>query len=211
MKEKIVVIGGGGHAKVIINILKKLDMFDIIGYSDINNNGEILGIKYLGNDEILSEIILDYKNCNAVIGIGNISISDLRKRVYVKVKKLGFEFPPVISPNAIINEDVTIGEGTVVFDGAIINNSSKIGKCAIINTSSIIEHDCNVGDFVHITPCSILSYGVNIGNDSFIGSGTVVIHNLKITNNCLIGSGSIVIKNILKKGKYWGIPVLKRN
>lgn len=211
MKEKIVIIGGGGHSKVIINILINLNIYNILGYTDINDKGKLLGVKYLGNDEILKNLIKENKNCKAVIGIGNIKVSDQRRQVYERVKKIGYDFPVIISKNAIIHEGVKIGEGTVIFDGAVVNIDSKIGKCSIINTGAIIEYECSIGDFVHITPCSILNHNVNIGDDSFIGSGSFVLQKLKISNKCLIGAGSVITSDILKEGKYWGNPAVKRD
>ena len=88
MKDKIVVIGGEGHAKVIINTIKKLDSYEILGYTDIVNKGLLIGVKYLGNDEVLSDIIKEHKNCKAVIGIGQTEVSKKRNLYNVKRNRL---------------------------------------------------------------------------------------------------------------------------
>lgn len=150
--KKIIVIGGGGHAKVVISIIKKLNNFDIIGYTDIENNSDILGVEYLGNDEILEELFLNKNIKNAAIGIGQIKNVESRKETIEKLLKIGFEFPVIISPNAVVNEDVKLGEGTVVMDGVIINSGAFIGDFSIINTKTSIDHDCKIGDYVHIAP-----------------------------------------------------------
>lgn len=211
MKNKIIIIGGGGHSKVVIDHVKRLGVYEILGYTDLIDKGLLLGVKYLGTDEVLSKIINTHKNCKAVIGIGNVILSDKRFKIYSMLKQLGFELPVIISKNAIINEKVKIDEGTVVFDGVTINACSSIGKCTIINTGVIIEHDCQLGDFVHIATGAVLSGGVKVKNNSMIGSGATIIHDKTIGENCLIGSGSVVTKNLLYAGIYVGIPAVKIN
>jgi len=211
MKDKIVVIGGGGHAKVIINVLKKLNTYDILGYTDLYDRGPVLGINYLGTDEILNKLIDENKGCNAAIGVGNITLSDIRLIIYKKLKKIGFEIPVIISPTAIINEDVIINEGTLILDGAIINSGSKIGKCTIINTKAIVEHDCTIGNFVHLTAGAITGGGVKVGDYTLIGVGAKIIQYKNVCANCVIGAGSIVLRNIQEPGTYFGVPARRIN
>ena len=211
MKDKIIIIGGGDHAKVVISNIKKLDKYEIVGYTDLINKELVLGVEYLGNDEVLNDIIKKHKNCKAVIGVGCISVSNKRQRIYDKLKEIGFDLPVIISKNAIVNEEVTIGDGTVVLEGAIINVGSIIGKGVIVNTSAIVEHNCKVGDFVHLTAGAILGGGVTVGDNSMIGVGAIVIQYKKICDNCLIGAGTVVTRDILITGSYFGIPAKKIN
>ncbi|MBU2494644.1 MAG: acetyltransferase [Bacteroidetes bacterium] len=205
MKEKIVVIGGGGHAKVIISILKKLNQYDIVGYTDPENKGEILGVSYLGNDDKLNSIFKDGVN-NAVIGLGQIKSAGPRRKIADNCKNISFNLPAIVSLNAIINEDVSIGNGTVVMDGVTINSGSSIGECSIVNTNASIDHDCAIGDFTHIAPGVTLSGEVNIGNDVLIGTGSNIIQQINIPANTIISAGSTVLKSITKKGIYRGNP-----
>jgi len=203
--EKIIIIGGGGHAKVIIAIIKKAKKFNIIGYTDINDYGKILGAPYLGNDEVLSSLFNDGIN-NAVIGIGQIKSSAIRRGVSSKLKKIGFEFPVIVSPTAVINEDVVIGEGTVVMDGVVINPGTKIGSFSIINTRASIDHDCVIGNFTHIAPGVTLSGDVKIGDSVLIGTGASVVQSRRIVDNSIVAAGSAVTSYILTPGTYIGIP-----
>ncbi len=203
--EKILIIGGGGHAKVIISILKKLNLYDIMGYTDLENKGEILGVPYLGNDESLNSLFSNGV-INAVIGLGQIKSSALRRKIVDICKHIGFNLPTIVSPNAIINEDVDIGNGTVVMDGVTINSGSTIGECSIINTNASIDHDCTIGDFTHIAPGVTLSGEVNVGNDVLIGTGSNIIQQINITDKTIISAGSTVLKSINKKGVYRGNP-----
>ncbi|WKZ71055.1 MAG: acetyltransferase [Melioribacteraceae bacterium] len=205
MKDKIVVIGGGGHAKVIISILKKLYKYDIVGYTDLENKGEILGIPYLGNDDRLNSLYSDGV-INAVIGLGQIKSAALRRKLVDRCKRIGFNLPAIVSPNAIINEDVSIGIGTVVMDGVTINSGSTIGEYSIVNTNASIDHDCSIGDFTHIAPGVTLSGEVNVGNDVLIGTGSNIIQQISIPDNTIISAGSTVLKSIIKNGIYRGNP-----
>ncbi len=209
MKKKIVVIGGGGHAKVLISVLKKLNNFHIIGYTDIKDKGEILGIGYLGDDSVLSKLAGDCHSSCAALGIGKTEKPDCRSRIITCLKKLGFHLPPVISPDAVVNEDVEIGDATVLFDGVVVNSGSSIGNAVILNTNSTVEHDCTIGDFTHIAPGATLSGRVRIGGNSFIGAGSTIIHGISVAGNCIIGAGSVIIRDCKTSGTHVGNPARK--
>ncbi len=209
MKDKIVVIGGGGHAKVVINVLKKLNEYDILGYTDLIDKGTVLGLKYLGNDNVLNDIIYQYKNCNAALGVGTVKVSDERKDIYERIKKIGLNFPPIVSNSAIISEGVEMGEGTVVLNKAFINACTQVGKCVIVNTNAIVEHDCRVGDFVSLAAGSILGGGATIGDNSFLGMGAMVTQYKNIGKNCLIGVGTVILRDVSDEGTYFGVPARK--
>ncbi len=209
MKENILIIGGGGHAKVIISILKRNDAYNIIGYTDKINKGTLLGIKYLGTDTVLSKFYKENICRKAILGVGQVLNNNFRQKVIKNILEIGFNFPAIISNTAIVNEDVEIGNGTVVFDGAIINTGTKIGKYSIINTGAIIEHDCQISDFTHIAPGAVLSGGVKVKKNTMIGAGATVIQNIKIGGNIIIGAGAVVIKDCNKKGIYAGVPSVK--
>lgn len=201
MKD-IIVVGGGGHAKVVISIIKK-NMYRIIGYTDIKNNGSLLGVSHLGNDEIVSE----YPSSTLLaLGIGQLKDSIFRKKVVSFFATKGFQFETITSPYTIINEEVCIGQGTVIMDGVVINSETSIGKFCIINTRSSIDHDCSIGDFTHIAPGATICGGVKIGDDSMVGSGVTIIQNLKIGRNTIIGAGSVVTKDIPDNVIAYGNP-----
>jgi len=203
--NKVVVIGGGGHAKVIISILKKRLDYQICGYTDVTDNGLILDIPYLGDDSILPDLLNHNGINNAVIGIGDTGNSSLRMSLIEKLLHMGFSFPSIISPQAVVNEDIVFGEGTVVMDGVVINSGSKIGRFSIINTRSSIDHDCIIDDFVHIGPGVVLCGGVRIEYNSFIGAGAVVTQYKKIGECCIIGSGAIVVDDCINNSTYLGV------
>lgn len=206
--SKIIVIGGGDHAKQIISIINKLDDYTIIGYTDTNDKGDILTVKHLGNDSVLEEVKDTHKDCSAIIAIGMSTLYDMAKRVKLeeKLDMIGFVQPAIVSPDAVVNEDVRIGKGTVIFDGVVINSGSKIGKCVSINTNSSLDHDCNIEDHVFISPGVTICGGAVIGSKSFIGPGATITKYINIADNCIIGAGAVLIDNCLKTGKYFGVP-----
>jgi len=203
---KIVIIGGGGHAKVIIGVLKKNKDWSILGFTDSEDKGPILGARYLGNDDVLREVIREEKECCAVIGVGYVRINDTREKLMEHTRGLGFAFPVIISQDSIVNEDVSFGEGTVIFDGALVNVGTSVGRCSIINSHSTVDHDCVIGDFTHVCPGAHLSGGVVVGSKVIIGTGASVVQYVNICDNCLIGAGTVVIKDIKEPGVYAGNP-----
>jgi len=195
-KKKIVLIGGGGHCKVVISIIKKLDNFEIAGIVDIYKAESLVsGIKIIGSDDDLRDI---YKSGihHALITVGSTKDNTKRYGLFNMAKEIGYNFPVIISPEAIVDESVKINEGSVVMPGSIINIESSIGKNCIINTGAMIEHDCKIKDHCHIAPGAHISGAVNIGELSFIGIGTTIIQGIKIGKNVTIGAGSVVIKDI---------------
>lgn len=207
MRKKIIIIGGGGHARSVLSVIKKGREFLPVGYVDVWDRGKILGVPWLGPDTMLKSL---RKRCRyAVMGLGSVDLSDKRRAVWKKVISSGFDLPVIVSPTAILNEGVCLQAGTVVFDGVIVNVGSKVGQGCILNTGCIIDHDCDIGDFVHLAPGVTLSGEVSVGEHCLLGTGCRVVQGRKITRECLIGAGAVVVKNCLLPGTYLGVPAEK--
>jgi UDP-perosamine 4-acetyltransferase len=202
----IVVLGGGGHAKVLIAILKKLCTYNILGYTDPTRHDEILGIPYLGTDDALKAIRAERRSCAAAMGIGTVRPSSLRAERRQFLEALRFALPPIIAPTAIVNEEVEVGPATVIFDGVVVNSGTRIGRGVILNTNSTIEHDCTIEDDVHVAPSATLSGGVRVGARSVVGVGATVIQAVSICAECLVGAGATVTETIVQPGVYVGTP-----
>ena len=205
MMDRVVVIGGGGHAKVLISVIKKIGL-EIAGYTDSQDRGTILGVPYLGDDGVLPDLIRAEGHCQAAVGLGKIDASSERMRLRGEVDALGLALPVIISPQAMVNEEVEFGPGTAVFDGVAVNSGTIIGSICILNTNSTVEHDCRLGDNVHIAPGVTLSGGVTIGSNCMIGTGANVIQGVTICADCLIGAGATVVGDIKVAGTYAGNP-----
>lgn len=201
----IVVIGGGGHAKVLISVLKKCG-YSVLGYTDNLDRGSVLGVPYLGNDGALRNIAARNARCNAVIGVGKVNSSAARKVLQEEIARLGFAFPPVCAPSAIISESVAVGDGTAVLDGVVVNCGTVIGSACILNTNCTVEHDCNISDNVHVAPGATICGGVSVGSHCMIGAGATVIQSIHICDGCLIGASAAVTTDITSRGTYVGNP-----
>jgi len=174
MKE-IILIGGGGHAKAVIDVIEQTDMYIIAGIVDKKElvGSEVLGYKVVGCDDDLAE--LRKKIPNAIVSVGHIRSNTTRIKLYDKLKELDFALPSIISPLAYIAKGAFVDEGSVVMHHAIVNSGASIGKNSIINTKALIEHDCVVQDHTHISTGAILNGDVTVKESSFVGSGAVVI------------------------------------
>lgn len=193
MKKKILLLGGGGHAKVVADAIRKSGNFIISGIVDakLPVGASACGIKVLGNDSQLKSLF--HKGIKqAFIGIGSIGDCSIRKRADQFLKSIGFTMPVIRHPSAIIGDDVELGEGAFVAAGVVINPGTRIGRHAIINTSSSIDHDCVIGDFVHIAPGVTLSGGVKVGDEAHIGIGASIVQNISIGKRCFVKAGNIV-------------------
>ncbi len=207
MKEEIVLVGGGGHCKSVIDVIEAENRFKIVGIVDPNSNSD-LGYPNLGNDEVIPDLVSKYQYFH--ITIGAVKSRFLRKKLFEKIKKLGGDFPVIISPNAYISPKSTIGKGSIVMHNALINSGVVVGENNIINTGSIIEHDCLVGHHNHISTKVVLNGSVKVGDENLIGGGSIVIEGKELESNITLGAGSLVTKNIIESGVYFGSPAVKK-
>jgi len=203
--SEIVVIGGGGHAKVLISLLKKLE-WSVLGYTDSRDRGEILGGRYLGDDSDLGDILALHGGCAALVGVGKVDAADARIRLQRRAETVGFRTPSVVSPCAVVNEGVELGAGTVVFDGAVVNSGAVVGDLGLLNTNCTVEHDCRLGENVHVAPGATVSGAATIGSGCMIGAGATVIHGITICAGSVIGAGAVVVADIVEPGVYAGNP-----
>jgi UDP-perosamine 4-acetyltransferase len=204
--DAIVVVGGGGHAKVVISILRKLKRYRILGYTDLKDSGAVAGAPYLGSDRELVALAVGPKKLNAVLALGQVGLGEQRYELWTRLYLPALFFPLIVSPDAIVNEGVSGGEGAVVMDGAVINSGATIGRGAIVNTNSTIEHDVALADWVHVAPGATISGGVTVGRFSMIGAGATVIEGIKIAAGCMVGAGATVVHDLTERGVYVGSP-----
>lgn len=204
--DEIIVIGGGGHARVVISILRKLERYCIKGYTDLQKCGELSGVPYLGNDNEIAHLGAESRRINAVLAVGQIGLGNTRHEIWSRLGALRMAFPAIVSPDSIVNDDVTIGDGVVVMDGAIINTGSKLGTGVIANTHCTIEHDVTLADWVHVAPGATISGGVTVGHFSMIGAGATVIEGTTIAPQTIVGAGATVVHDLIERGVYVGTP-----
>lgn len=200
-----VIIGAGGHAKVVIDIIrcmekKKTDSFPLIQLLDDNVEigTEINGCRVVGQIRECNEFL---KGNKFIIGIGD---NYLRRQI---AENYLLPYVKAIHPSTVLGSGVRIGDGSVIMAGTVINAESKIGRQCIINTGATVDHECEIGDFVHISPGGHLGGNVKIGAGSWIGMGVCVKNNIFICDKTIVGAGGIVINDVNKNGVYVGNPV----
>lgn len=191
--QKIILIGAGGHAKVIVDTIEKSKKYDIIGFTDQNVPIKPVYKNYhvISTDQHL-EAIFNNGVQNAFICIGFMGLPSVREQIYFKLKKIGYTLPVIIDPSAVLASDVCIGEGTYIGKNTIINADVKIGKMCIINTAAVIEHECSIQDFTHISINATICGQTSIGKNVFIGANATVIQNCVISDNCFIKAGRLI-------------------
>ena len=197
--KKIFLVGGGGHCLSVIDVIETTNKFKIIGFVDkINKNLKSKSdYKYLGNDNILKELIKKYKY--SFISVGQIKSPKIRIKIYNHLIKLGSNIQTIVSPHSYVSKNSKIGIGTIIMHGAMVNSNVNIGNNCIINSKSLIEHDVSIGNHNHISTGAILNGGVYLGDKIFIGSGAIIKEGIKIGSNNFIPAGSIVTKDLQKK------------
>ena len=203
MSDKVIIIGAGGHGKVIADIVIS-NGNTVKGFLDDRDDvqgGTVLGFPVLGK-------LADYKkysDCEFVIAVGN---PQIRKNI---AESMEVKWHTAIHPRASVSQlGTSLGEGTVVMANAVINPCAKTGKHCIINTGAVVEHDNVLGDYVHISPNATLAGTVTVGDSTHIGAGACVKNNISITAGCTVGAGSVVVRDITQSGIYIGVPARRK-
>lgn len=210
--EALILIGGGGHAKSVIDSVEAEKHYKIVGIVDktLPIGYTIFNIPVIGTDDSLEKFYAQGIQ-HAFLTIGSIETSQLREALYKKLKKIGYQIPNIIDPSAILSKHITLGEGNFIGKRAVLNSYVTLGSNCIINTGAIVEHDCHLADFVHLAPSSTLCGMVTVGSGSFIGAGTTIIQSVKIGRRVIIGAGSVVLTSIEDNTKTYGVPCSKGN
>ncbi len=196
MQKKVIIIGAGGHARVIADSVN-LSGDELLGFLDDFVEGSVMGYPVLGKIDDAD----DYADeASFVIGIGD------NKTRYRIASRFDLNWYTAIHPSAIVSKSAVIGEGTVIMAGAVVNACAVVGKHCIINTLSVVEHDNVIGNFAHISPHATLLGAVKVGERTHIGGNSTIRNNTSICSGCVIGAGAVVTKSIKERGVYAGVP-----
>ena len=207
MNSSLILIGGGGHCKSVLDSLLKSEKYSKIGIVDkkINVGKCILNIPIIGSDDDLYELHRNGYNY-AFITIGSVGDPSLRIKLFNTAEKISFQIPNIIDSTAVVSKYVNLGTGIYIGKNTVVNVGTSIGKGVIINTSSVIEHDCVLGNFTHIAPGAVLCGEVRVAENTHIGANSVVKQQLKIGSNTIIGIGSVVVHNLDDNILAYGNP-----
>jgi sugar O-acyltransferase (sialic acid O-acetyltransferase NeuD family) len=202
----VIVVGGGGHAKVVANALL-LQHQTVLGFVDVNPAAPpMLGIINLGNDDKVFDYSPDL--VRLVNGVGSIKSTALRQTIYEKFVAKQYSFETVIHPNAVVSLGVEVGAGVQIMAGAVIQPGSSLGINAIVNTGACVDHDCVIEAHAHIAPGATLSGGVHVGKGSQIGTGATIIQGIKIGASSIVGAGAVVIRDVPDGVTVAGVPAV---
>jgi len=206
-KMEIILVGGGGHCKSVIDVLVDSQEFKIIGILDMKDKvgSNLLGFPIIGTDEDIPKLIMKYKNFH--ITIGHILSNVKRVNIYQRIELLGGSFPIIKAYDAHISKYALINSGSFIGHKAVINAGAKIGCNCIINTGAVIEHDSIVENHSHISTCVTVNADCQVGEGSFLSSHVVINRGVEIPPESRIYSGSIVTKSFKERGiSLKGIP-----
>lgn len=207
MKRPLILIGGGGHCKSVIEAAESAG-YEIKGILDMPDEvgKEVLpGHKVIGTDDEIPQYV---EECDFVITVGFIKNPAIRIKLYNKVKAAGGRLATIIASTAYVSKYAELGEGTVIMHHAFVNAGAKIGDNCIINTFVNIEHDVEVGNQCHISTGTMVNGECKIGENCFIGSQSVCANCIEIASDIIVGAGSVVRKSIRVKGIYAGNPAI---
>ena len=208
---QIIGLGAGGHAKVVLEILRNDPSFQFAGMLDANEQlwaKQFCGLPILGGDDQLQKLLKQGVD-HAFIGVGTTGNTKPRQKLYELAKGMGFQFVSAIHSQAIISPSVRIGPGASIMAGAVINPEARLGDNVIINTRAVVEHDCVIGDHVHIATGALLAGGVSVGNGSHVGIGACVRQGIQIGRDAVIGAGAVVVDNVPDNVVVAGNPARK--
>jgi len=194
------IIGSGGHAKVITNILEN-DSSELVFFSTSYSN-------FLGKYKILLDSTKTLLEWKSKVRLWHVAIGDpkIRKEKITFLLNNEFAITSAIHNKSIISDCSTIGLGTSIMAGAVLNPQTTIGEGCIINTTASVDHDCIIEDYVNVCPGCRLTGNVFIDTLTDIGAGVTVIPNIKIGKNCKIGAGAVVISDIPDNSVAVGVP-----
>lgn len=209
---KVVGIGAGGHARVLIDALR-LCGAEVVALTEANEalwNREIAGVRVAGGDDFWPKL-LDAGVRHAFIALGSVDSSRARRTVYERAMSAGFEIVSVVHPRAVVASSARLGIGVQILAGSIVNADAIIGDNVIINTAAVVEHDCVIGNHAHIATGARLAGAVRVGEGAHIGIGAAVRQHITIGAEAIVGAGAAVVRDVPPGVTVVGVPARVRN
>jgi sugar O-acyltransferase (sialic acid O-acetyltransferase NeuD family) len=206
MNKKLILVGGGGHCKSVIDVAEcaGCTILGILGRPEEVGN-KVLGYEVVGTDDDMAKYV---DVAEFVVTVGQIKSASLRVKLHEMVEQVGGRLAIVVSPTAHVSKYAQLGVGTVVMHHAVINADAIIGKGCIINTFANIEHDVVVGDYSHVSTGAMVNGGCVLGNGCFVGSQGVLSNGVTIVDGIIISAGAFVSQPLFEKGVYAGNPAI---
>jgi UDP-perosamine 4-acetyltransferase len=199
----LVLIGAGGHAKVVIEAARAEGRFSVAGLIDPKPAAsEVLGAPVLGGDEFLSRLRAEGVEW-AFVALGS---NAARERIGNNLRTAGFRLATIVHPAAVVMPSAGIGEGVVVMARVVVSADARVDDLAILNTGAVVEHDNLIGAAAHIAPLAALAGNVRIGARALIGVGAAIRPGITVGEDAVIGAGSAVVADIPAASVVGGVP-----
>jgi sugar O-acyltransferase (sialic acid O-acetyltransferase NeuD family) len=204
-REKLIVFGSGGHAKVVIDMIEQQGNYEIAGLLDDDprrQDSRFFGYPVLGTRADLPALFSAGLR-HAIVTIGD---NANRATVAALLHRDGWQFACAVHPRACVGRGVKIGPGSVVMAGCVVNADAYLGAQVIVNTGATVDHDCRIEDAVHIAPGCHVCGGVSVGQGSFLGAGSTVTPGVRIGCKVIVGAGSTVLRDVADEARVSGVP-----
>ena len=197
MKKNLMIIGAGGHGRVVADLAEQLGRYDKVLFLD---DGEPVGGRIVGGLDACGRFLSDSE---FFVAIGS---NTTRERIFAALVARGAEIATLIHPFSAVSSGASLGAGTLVMAGAVVQTGAVLGKGVIVNTGATVDHDCCIADFCHVAVGAHLAGTVSVGARTIIGAGAAAINNVVIPADTAIGAGAVVVKDIKESGTYVGVP-----
>lgn len=209
MKRPLVLIGGGGHCKSVIDVAESAG-YDILGVLDTPERVgcDVLAYKVIGTDDDISKYVA---KADFVVTVGMINSSAVRVKIHNKIIEAGGKLATIVASTAHVSKYATLGEGSVVMHNAVVNAGAVVGEGCIINTFANIEHDAKIGNYCHISTGAMINGDCIVGNNSFVGSQAVLRNGISVEGGSVVSAGAYVLKSLIEIGTYAGNPAILLN
>lgn len=205
---RVIGLGAGGHAKVVLETLAAVGGYEVVGLLDPRRElwqTEVLGVPVLGDDDLIGSHY-DSGVRHAFIGLGSGADTRPRARLFELARSAGLEPVDAVHPAAVVSPSATSGPGFTVFAGAVVNADARLGADVIVNTGALVEHDCRLGDHVHVATGARLASGVEVEDGVHVGAGATVIQGLRVGAGSVVGAGAVVVRDVDRGVVVAGVP-----
>jgi UDP-perosamine 4-acetyltransferase len=204
MTMGVLIIGAGGHGKVVLDILRAGGEVNPVGFIDADaslSGTQVAGLEVLGGPNLLPKLRKKYNF--AIVAIGD---NRARRRYAATARDAGFELINAVHPSASVSRSATLGKNVVIAAGAVVCAEATIADSVIVNTSAVVDHECVIGEAAHVAPGALLAGRVRIGEEAFVGLGAKIIQCLTIGEHSTVGAGAVVIEDVPAQVTVVGVP-----
>ena len=217
-RRSLVVIGGGEHARVIVDAARATGVWEVLGVVDADpaeRTQLLLAVAHLGDDAAYLnsiESIPPDRRATLILGLGGIGLPVARRAAAARYDTAGAgRWATLVHPAAWVSPSAVLRPGVVVLAGAIVNAGAEIGPQAIVNSRAVVEHDAVVGAFAHVGPGAIVGGGATLGDDAFAGMGCLIRDHVTVGAGAVIGMGAAVTANVAPGATVLGVPARRRS